>query len=411
MSTNRTPDKTNKKGFAAEARELWGNYRSEFFFGLVLVAIVMTSTYLSKYIPDEVFDNTITPGLIVMTVGVCLGCAWIVLRHSDGLRMRRMWGYALLVWGVSDLIYILGWMIAPKEVMDMSATRLTTHELLLGNLLGWVLTLYPTETLRPGWMRFKVAFWQLLPLAVLTVLDYIMPINLWGLIALYPYLLLALILRQIRKYRQWCEDNYSSMENIDAQWIVRYCIMLFILGANYVYMCATSDHARGFTQQWFALFMLAYSSKQIIFRKDPWAEATVTPGRRRARTKAEQPEETDVPVQPSDREKLEEWMTRNKPYLNPDFQLIDLRAVLPTNRTYLSRFIRDEYGCSFYRFANQYRIEEAKRLMIESPDLKLMDIAEQSGFTSASIFSRTFSGITGVSPSEWLKQTGKKNEQ
>ncbi|MBR4547787.1 MAG: hypothetical protein IKO66_07085, partial [Paludibacteraceae bacterium] len=91
MSTNRTPNKTNKKGFAAEARELWSNYSSEFFFGLVLVAIVMTSTYLSKYIPDEVFDNTITPGLIVMTVSVCLGCAWIVLRHSDGLRMRRMW--------------------------------------------------------------------------------------------------------------------------------------------------------------------------------------------------------------------------------------------------------------------------------------------------------------------------------
>jgi AraC-like DNA-binding protein len=42
--------------------------------------------------------------------------------------------------------------------------------------------------------------------------------------------------------------------------------------------------------------------------------------------------------------------------------------------------------------------------MVESPDLKLMDIAEQSGFTSASIFSRTFSGITGVTPTEWSKK-------
>ena len=75
MFTNQTQNKTNKKGFATEIRELWNNYRSEFFFGLVLAIIAMTSTHLSKFIPNELFDNLITPTFIVMTVSVSLGCA------------------------------------------------------------------------------------------------------------------------------------------------------------------------------------------------------------------------------------------------------------------------------------------------------------------------------------------------
>ena len=83
---------------------------------------------------------------------------------------------------------------------------------------------------------------------------------------------------------------------------------------------------------------------------------------------------------------------------------MDLRAVLPMNRTYLSRFLRDEFGCTFYQFVNKYRIEEAKRLMTEQPDLKLTDVAAQCGFSSQSVFAQTFSRETGISPREWSKK-------
>ena len=71
------------------------------------------------------------------------------------------------------------------------------------------------------------------------------------------------------------------------------------------------------------------------------------------------------------------------------------------NRTYLSQFIMAEYGCNFYQFVANYRIEEAKRLMRENPGLKIQDIAERSGFSSPVVFSRTFVKETGVTPSEW----------
>ena len=94
-------------------------------------------------------------------------------------------------------------------------------------------------------------------------------------------------------------------------------------------------------------------------------------------------------------------MAEGKPYRNPDFQLTDLRAVLPTNRTYLSQFLNDAYGCSFYRLVNRYRVEEAQRLMSAHPDMKLTEIASACGFSSPAVFSRTFTRQTGLSPREW----------
>ena len=389
-------------------REIWSNYRAEVVFGVVLAVIVSLSTYLSRFIPDRVYDVVITPMLNVCTFTVAFSGAWLIFRHSERLRMRRLWGYALLAWGIGDLAYLVCYLVAPLQVMNMGAEQLTTHELLIGNLLGWVMVLYPTDTLRPGWLTPKIVAWQLLPMIALAALDYVAPFSMWPLLALYPYALLILTLSQIRAYRIWCENNYSSMEHIDAQWIIRYCIMLFLIGANYVYMCSGHGHTRGFTQQWFVVFMLVYSTEQILFRKDPWEDVTAEnvkelTGESVKELSDDGTEEIELTDKADNQRILEEWLATEKPYLNPDFKLIDLREVLPMNRTYLSQFINATYGCSFYQFVNRYRIEEAKQMMRDYPELRLADVATRSGFSSREAFSRTFTTETGVTPGEWRK--------
>lgn len=74
------------------------------------------------------------------------------------------------------------------------------------------------------------------------------------------------------------------------------------------------------------------------------------------------------------------------------------------NRTYLSQFINAEYGCNFYQFVTGYRIEEAKRLMREHPQMQLQEVAEQSGFSSPTVFSRIFSREVGMTPRDWGNQ-------
>lgn len=378
---------------------LWYNYKSEVIFGVVMVAIVALSTYLTRFIPDDVYDNVLTPVFNVCTFTVAFVGAWFIFRHSENMRIRRLWGWALLMWGLGDLSYLVCYLIAPMQLMNIGAEHITVYELLLGNLLGWVMVLYPTETLRPGWLTWKVVLWQLLPMMALVALDYLVPFSLWPVIALYPYALLIFVLMHIREYRRWCEDNFSTLDNIDVQWIIRYCIMLAIIGINYVYLCSAHDHTRGFTQQWFVILMLVYSTEQILYRKDPW---------QRLRTTAQEsePEDAGDAQQPNSayRATLDAWLEQEKPFLNPDFQLTDLHQVLPFNRTYLSQLINAEYGCSFYKWVNTLRVNEAKRLMTEQPDLKMQDVAKRCGFSSRNVFTQVFTRETGKRPSEWMQK-------
>ena len=290
------------------------------------------------------------------------------------MRMRKAWGWALLVWGIVDSFYILGWALAPSQVMDIGAHKLTTYELLLGNVLGWVLLLYPTEALRPGWLSFRHVLWHLLPIFLLVALDYVSPFNLRFLISLYPFVLIAFLISHVRAYRTWCEENFSTLDDIDVQWLVRYLWMVVMVGGLYLYICLAHHPSRGFTQLWFTIFMFAYSTEQILYRKDPWEMV-----RRQEKTQEAAPEAGSSSEHSELRQKLDRWMEQEKPYVNPAFQLADLRAVLPLNRTYLSQFVKAEYGCTFYQWVNRYRIAEAKRLKLEHPELKTQGIICASG--------------------------------
>ena len=283
-----------------------------------------------------------------------------------------------------------------QPVLNLGSEALTSYMLFAGNFLGWLLLIYPTETLRPGWMTWKRALCQLLPLVLLCVVDYLVPYDLRWVISLYPVVLFIMVLTHIRAYRLWCENNYSSMEHIDVQWIVRYLIMLAVLGASYGYMMVSDNPCRGLTQNILICFMFVYSIEQILFRRDPWDNliGTEEVDKEQSDTTGEQSEKA---------RKLEQWMETEKPYLDPNFKLIDLMRALPMNRTYLSEFINTTYGCTFYQFVTRYRIEEAKRIMRENSELKMADVAVRSGFSSQSAFSRTFTRETGQTPREWYK--------
>jgi AraC-like DNA-binding protein len=377
-------------------------YQSGVIFCSILTACVAVSLWLAHFIPDSYFNNVITPILVVCTMTIAFAGGWLIFRHSDGLRIRRVWGWTLVVWGMADTAYLVCWLNSPMKMMDMSAYELTTHELLIGNLLGWTLLLYPTEALRPQWINAKRAFLQLVPMFALVALDYMLPVNLAPIIALYPFMLLGLLITHMRAYEIWCEENFSTLDNIDVQWIMRYLVMLMLVGVVYLYLCLSHSHTRGFTQLWLVIFMLAYSTEKILFQRDPWTMVEMLQQEKTEDTSLSKPSSSASNT--ALRTKLEEWMTQEKPYCNPDFRLIDLQQVLPMNRTYLSHFIHKEYGCTFYQFVNRYRIEEAQRLKIEQPDIKSCEASVRCGFSSPTVFTRTFTAIVGVTPRQWAKK-------
>ena len=394
-------------------RDIWKNYQEEFLFGLLLSAFTVLSHWLSRFIPVDLFENVILPIQHGGNTALCLIGAWLLFKHSDGMRIRRACAYAMAIWGLSETLFMIQTYLLDLPVLNMGSEELSAYMLFAGNFLGWLLLVYPTETLRPGWLNIKRVLLQLLPLVLLCVLNYFVPYDLRWLISLYPVGLFLLVLTHIRAYRIWCENNYSSMEHIDAQWIVRYLIMLAVAGASYGYLMISNNPCRGFTQNILIGFMFVYSIEQILFRKDPWENMIGTgetdPAEESKLETAAPAEDTDngrpdtTTAQSEKARKLEQWMQTEKPYLNPNFKLIDLMQVLPMNRTYLSEFINSTYNCTFYQFVTRYRIEEAKRLMRECPELKMAEIATLSGFSSPSVFTKSFTKETGYTPREWYK--------
>lgn len=273
-------------------------------------------------------------------------------------------------------------------------------QMLVGNFLFWLLLLYPTESLRPGWINLTRGILHGLPVIIAFIVNEVTTIDTRIILALYPVVSLCFLSQHIRKYRLWCEENYSTMDHIDAQWIVRYMIMCLIDGALFFTLCFVGSVPVAFTQQWLLLLIIGYSTEQILFRQEPqYLEIG---------EEEEEPKNTSTESNAKYKQDLEQWMETEKPYLHPEFRLQDLTQVLPLNRTYLSQFINAEYNCSFYQFVTNYRVEEAKRLMKEQPEMKMQDIAEHCGFSSPTVFTRIFARETGMTPSEWSAQIDKK---
>ena len=82
-----------------------------------------------------------------------------------------------------------------------------------------------------------------------------------------------------------------------------------------------------------------------------------------------------------------------------DLKLSTLCEYLPTNRTYVSAAINKIEPRGFYSFILSFRIAYACNLINTQPELKIEDVALQSGFSSQKIFSRLFRQETGMSPS------------
>lgn len=372
-------------------------YRSEVVFGSVLTLATVLSYLLAPFIPWDIYRSMVYPTQVTALITVLLINTWAMSRHSEGIRVRYVFAWIM---GTLSVLMIAGACYRMFSHADLRAAEgifgFAGWEMVGADLIAWLLLAYPSELVKPGWLTWTNALKRILPVIILGVIDRYVPCDLRWLLALVPVVWVGLLFKHLRDYRKYCETNFGSVEQTDEQWVIRYLVMILVLGMSYVYLSFSSEPTRLFTQQWLLLFVIVYTNDQVIFRSKPWIEEAG-----KETNEEETVDEAKAESNAEYRRILESWMDAEKPYLNPDFRLMDLRQVLPLNRTYLSQLINNEYGCSFYQFVTNYRIEEAKRLMREYPDKKLQEISDQCGFSSPTVFSRVFAREVGMTPREW----------
>jgi AraC-like DNA-binding protein len=106
--------------------------------------------------------------------------------------------------------------------------------------------------------------------------------------------------------------------------------------------------------------------------------------------------------------RLEQVLEKEKLHLDPNLSLARLAEATAIPAKHLSQVINEHYGQNFNDFVNRYRVEAAKRLLLDpaTREFKLLRIACESGFNSKSVFHHAFRKNTGLSPAEFRRLMG-----
>ncbi len=98
-------------------------------------------------------------------------------------------------------------------------------------------------------------------------------------------------------------------------------------------------------------------------------------------------------------------MEAKRAYLNADLSVTALAAQLSIPENYLSQVINQHFRMSFNDYVNNYRIEEAKKRLVDpsARHLTIEAIAGEVGFKSMAVFYRAFRKHAHTSPSEFIQ--------
>ena len=100
--------------------------------------------------------------------------------------------------------------------------------------------------------------------------------------------------------------------------------------------------------------------------------------------------------------KIEKLMREEELFKNPNLNLAKLAKELHISSHLLSQLLNDNLNKSFTQFINEYRIEEAKKMLKTNQNLKIEVIAENCGFNSNSTFYNVFKKFTNTTPAKYL---------
>lgn len=91
---------------------------------------------------------------------------------------------------------------------------------------------------------------------------------------------------------------------------------------------------------------------------------------------------------------------RNYIYENysTDMTLNDMADAIGISAKYCSNLFKKLSNDTFKNFLNSYRIDQAKKLLEENPDIKIAELSKQVGFNSSNTFIRVFGKYTGMTP-------------
>lgn len=220
-------------------------------------------------------------------------------------------------------------------------------------------------------------------------------------ISIFVYTILSLVM--VWQYRKYLKEHISNIGKYNLSWLY---VVLFGFLAKWLLDAIIILH------QWFPLGVLKesfYASRIILF-----LFVSILLLKSMLQTNLQYRYETKPRYQSSRLSKAEmqeylnrlnQYMRKAKPYLDPDITLPVLARQTDIPARYLSQIINESLNKNFYDFINSYRIEESlqhlKRTHVEKRTV--LEVLYDVGFNSKSAFNTAFKNHTGMTPTQFIR--------
>ena len=147
-------------------------------------------------------------------------------------------------------------------------------------------------------------------------------------------------------------------------------------------------------------YLLFYEQVENAFEQDIQSEEELLTN---SETEHEIVSEKEVPKSYTEFiERVDNWI-KTDGYVQQGLTIKELSEILYTNRTYLSAYIKTTYKMTFREWITSLRLEYAKNILKEHPEINIQKLAESSGFLFQSNFIKLFSEKEGCTPAKWKK--------
>ena len=213
--------------------------------------------------------------------------------------------------------------------------------------------------------------------------------------------------RAIRIFNETQADDigaYIEWLSIFTYWALIFgvgCGLLTFLPDEYVFIWILSSIPfYSYLFYSYQNYLLFYEQVENAFEQDIQSEEELLTN---SETEHEIVSEKEVPRSYTEFiERVDNWI-KTDGYVQQGLTIKELSEILYTNRTYLSAYIKTTYKMTFREWITSLRLEYAKNILKEHPEINIQKLAESSGFLSRSNFIKSFTEKEGCTPAKWKK--------
>ncbi|RIH64438.1 helix-turn-helix domain-containing protein [Mariniphaga sediminis] len=300
---------------------------------------------------------------------------------------------------------------------DISYPLSKSIKLIVGSLQAVFFTYTFISLINTHFVSRKKILWEIAPISAFVVA--LLASHIWAantaafqisfylFLGYYVSLLIRYLILFLKEYRACfnrADNYYSGEESLRLRWIYYSFFGMFTVGLMLLLLLILPENDF-FYSVFFLSFVLLYSYFGIGFINYSYRYKIIEPLATTEKPNEISPENSNDKKKQAEMigEALTRWVLQER-FVQQGLTIEDLSTELNTNRTYLSAYINQVEQQSFRSWINRLKIRKAQKLLLNHPEMLVVEVAGLAGYSDSSNFNKQFVKITGSSAQVWRKR-------